>query len=324
MILDVFILTRNRYNLLVETINSILAQTRPPARIVVLDNQSTDDTPTRVRLRYGAQIEVRETPAPLTVWQNFARAVEEATGEYVMIAHDDDLYHPDYFQIAATILAERPGLGLVVAGMSYESAPSAKRWKSLGLIGWDCPDGAALARRLYAGFGANFGSSLYCTSVLREVRPEPRLYGPFSDRPLLFAVAERAGAYLVAGRAVQYRLHAQQDTQTGAASSAAKPLLELQRCYGRQLRCGRIVERITFYRRALYNLYDIRKRHGAPSDTVRGFAATLDLSPVWFWFLGGICFVPLWLRYRLAHGRAAFRSGSPTRKDRQAADLKTP
>ncbi|HEX8104368.1 MAG TPA: glycosyltransferase family 2 protein [Solirubrobacteraceae bacterium] len=44
-----FVLTRNRKALLVECLRGLLAQTRPPERIVVLDNASTDGTAAHLR-----------------------------------------------------------------------------------------------------------------------------------------------------------------------------------------------------------------------------------------------------------------------------------
>ncbi len=91
MKISVVIPTYNRADLLLETLESVWAQTRPADEIVVIDDGSTDDTRARLqpfadarRLRY-----VYQTNAHLSAARN--RGTRETVGDALLFLDSDDL-----------------------------------------------------------------------------------------------------------------------------------------------------------------------------------------------------------------------------------------
>jgi glycosyltransferase involved in cell wall biosynthesis len=291
--IEVYVLTRNRRELLRETLRSLLAQTLPPRRLVVLDNCSDDGTAEAVREEFGGSVEVDRSGVFLGVWQNSARAAAACKSPWVMVAHDDDLYHPEYLQEVSKVLMRTPSVGIVVAGMSYEVKPHPGRWRPMTGHGTYCPTPESLAFVLYNGFGANFGSAIYRTDVLRRTEVEAETYANYADRPLLLAVAREGGAFVLQERYVQYRIHRQQDSHVIGRSISPKYLLRLQDLYRRLLRGKGLRPTACFRFRQIYNLYIICRNQGGEGDTVwrhlrdageTGPAALLLGGCGWLWF----------------------------------------
>jgi glycosyltransferase involved in cell wall biosynthesis len=83
----------NGERFLAEALDSVLAQTRPPEEIVVVDDGSTDDTP-RVAARYAGQVHyLRQDNRGHAAARN--RGIEATSGELVAFLDADDLWHPD-------------------------------------------------------------------------------------------------------------------------------------------------------------------------------------------------------------------------------------
>ena len=115
--LSICIATRNRGELIGETLASIVSQANVDTEIVVLDGASTDDTPNIVekyrllcpRLRYIRQ------GTNGGVDKDFDRAVEAASGEYCWLMSDDDLLAPDAIETVLRAIAQNFSLVVVNA-----------------------------------------------------------------------------------------------------------------------------------------------------------------------------------------------------------------
>ena len=103
----VVICTYNGEKFLREQLQSILEQTRPPDEIIISDDGSSDSTLDIVdEIRASAtsnnsqrwRVLTRETPVGVS--ENFASALLEATGEFVALADQDDVWEPDRLEKA--------------------------------------------------------------------------------------------------------------------------------------------------------------------------------------------------------------------------------
>lgn len=98
--------TYNRGHLIRETVDSILAQTRPPNSIVVVDDGSTDDT-ARVIAEYAGHVVYRhQSNKGKSAALNLALETIEA--DYVWIFDDDDIALPHAVESHLTFLQHNP------------------------------------------------------------------------------------------------------------------------------------------------------------------------------------------------------------------------
>jgi len=101
----------NRAGLIGATLDSVLAQTLPFVRIVVVDDGSTDDTLDVLR-SYGSAIEVVSTPnRGVQAARNLG--IEMAHTDWVALCDSDDLLEPDFVATVAPWLARQPALDLL-------------------------------------------------------------------------------------------------------------------------------------------------------------------------------------------------------------------
>jgi glycosyltransferase involved in cell wall biosynthesis len=108
---SVVIPTYNSAALVEEAVRSALAQTMPPAEVIVVDDGSTDDTADRLA-DFGPPVRViRQANGGVSSARN--RALAAATGDLIAFLDADDVWHPDKLRRQLEVLAARPELGLL-------------------------------------------------------------------------------------------------------------------------------------------------------------------------------------------------------------------
>lgn len=91
-LVSVIIPTHNRWPMLGEAVNSVLAQTADDCQLIVVDDGSTDDTAGRLR-DYGARLTVL-TQSRRGVAAARNHGASRASGGYLAFLDSDDLWHP--------------------------------------------------------------------------------------------------------------------------------------------------------------------------------------------------------------------------------------
>lgn len=102
--------TYNRANLIGESIEAALAQTRPVDELLVINDGSKDDTDDVVA-RYGDRVRlITKTNGGKATALNLA--LEEATGDAIWIVDDDDLIRPTAHETLAGLMEADPEAGV--------------------------------------------------------------------------------------------------------------------------------------------------------------------------------------------------------------------
>jgi len=89
-------------------IDSVLAQSGPRVRVLVVDDGSTDETVAVARTRHDARIEVRENGRNLGLGESLYRALRTVRTPFVAVLNSDDLFHPARIDRLLAALQERP------------------------------------------------------------------------------------------------------------------------------------------------------------------------------------------------------------------------
>jgi len=151
-------------------------QTRPPHRVVVVDNASTDDS-VAVARRHGADV-VEETV--VGIWPAAARGYDEALESADVIARldADSRPHPDWIERISRAFAADPALGVLTGGAEFYGAGRVTRY--LGrhwYIG-----GGRFWVQLWLGIPLVFGSNFAMRAAIwrrlrtRVARTNPRIH----------------------------------------------------------------------------------------------------------------------------------------------------
>lgn len=107
----VLIATYNRAGYIAEAVDSILAQTLPPAQIIVVDDGCTDGT-AEILAGYGDHIDVlRQANSGKSSAIN--AALSHVRGDYLWIFDDDDLALPKALEIFAGAFRNHPDAGFI-------------------------------------------------------------------------------------------------------------------------------------------------------------------------------------------------------------------
>ena len=116
MSVSLVIATFNHARVLAEAIDSALSQTLDPVEVVVVDDGSTDDTPT-VLARYAARIRVLRQPnRGLAAARNAGLAATR--GSYVAFLDADDVLAPTKLAEQVAVLERAPTVGWTYCGSS--------------------------------------------------------------------------------------------------------------------------------------------------------------------------------------------------------------
>ncbi|NJL28621.1 MAG: glycosyltransferase family 2 protein, partial [Thermoanaerobaculia bacterium] len=162
--ISVVVPTYNRAHLLPRCLESLLAQSRPPDQLLVVDDGSEDDTPQVLR-GYGDRIEwLRTENGGKSHALNLA--MPRLRGEYVWIFDDDDLALPDALERLVAVVQARPDAGVIYSSHHLQVADGPRVHKPLPEV----DESDVFLRNLVQNF-LQPGGMLVKLSCYREVGP---------------------------------------------------------------------------------------------------------------------------------------------------------
>ena len=117
-----------------QTLESLLAQDYRDFELIILDNLSTDRTPEICReyARKDARVRYILDDSQKDVMQGHKKAAQLATGEFFMVACDDDWYAPEHVSTLVELLKADPAVGLAYSGWGYilpDGTKTSVEWK---------------------------------------------------------------------------------------------------------------------------------------------------------------------------------------------------
>lgn len=211
--------THNGAAYLGEQLASILRQTRPVDEIVLSDDASRDDTIAIAERAIGAHRASRGTApdlvvlrnaSPLGVTANFEQALAEASGQFIALCDQDDVWRPDRIERALAALAGRPGVELVASDarlVAGDGSPTGLRlFETLGI------DAGAIARLERTPFDELLhrnlltgATMLVARRLVERARPFPQSW--VHDEWLAIVAATGGGIAVVDDELIDYRQH---------------------------------------------------------------------------------------------------------------------
>jgi hypothetical protein len=158
-------------------LESLLRQTLGGFRLLLVDDGSTDGSAAVAREVAGDRIEILRNEAPLGIGANWNRCAQSVDTDYFCLAHQDDVYRPDFLACLVDALERAPGAGIAhcrsaaidAGGRALHSgAERYKRhfWRTIA-----AGDRAAHYRRLWHGNFVCCPAVVYRTRSFRDAGP---------------------------------------------------------------------------------------------------------------------------------------------------------
>ncbi|MFH1905707.1 MAG: glycosyltransferase [bacterium] len=109
----------NAEKTVVSTLQSIINQTYQNLEVIIVDNDSTDDTSAILQKFRDPRIKIYKNSKNIGAEKNWSRCIELANGEYIAIFHANDLYMPDMVEKQVQAFQDNPSIGAVFTIANY-------------------------------------------------------------------------------------------------------------------------------------------------------------------------------------------------------------
>ena len=113
---SVLLPVRNGWPYVKECVESILAQSYPHFDLLVLDNQSTDQTVEWLRSLRDDRIRIHTSPSSLSIVESWARVKDVPKQEFMTMIGHDDKFDPDFLLAISELISKHPESGLYQTG----------------------------------------------------------------------------------------------------------------------------------------------------------------------------------------------------------------
>lgn len=163
MKVSVIIPLYNAWDVIRQTIESVLAQKWTDCEIVVIDDGSTDGSGEVVQAILHKFHYIRQENAGVASARN--RGISESMGTYIALLDHDDLWHPTKLEKQVKVLDERSEVGMVVTDVAHID----REGRSMGVIGRGYNPSETFARLFVRGYVPTPSAAMIRKSALESV-----------------------------------------------------------------------------------------------------------------------------------------------------------
>lgn len=202
-LVSIIIPTRNRCALLQETVGSVLAQTHQNLELIVVDDQSDDETWSWLSSNSDARLK------PIHLEQHAERSkarnigLAAAKGEYVLFFDDDDLLPESALATHIAALAKYPDAVATLSGhLTFDPEGQEQPFPIVRST-----TQRSIWRELLFGWAATAGQAVFHTGILRSAGAWDERYSFAEDHELWLRMTRRGPVVLLPELLQRYRIH---------------------------------------------------------------------------------------------------------------------
>ncbi|HEV7877817.1 glycosyltransferase family 2 protein [Bradyrhizobium sp.] len=116
---SVVLAVRNGWPYVEECVESVLAQSYPHFDLIVLDNQSTDNTVAWLSTKSDSRIRLYASAEPLSIVESWGRVKDVEKHEYMTLIGHDDMLDPDFLATVKALIGRYPDAALYQTGSRF-------------------------------------------------------------------------------------------------------------------------------------------------------------------------------------------------------------
>jgi glycosyltransferase involved in cell wall biosynthesis len=109
----------NGENFIKDCLDSVISQSNKNFEIIVIDNNSVDNTLQIVKSYNDPRIKIYSNEKNIGALNNFTKCIELASAEYFVMIPHDDVMQQNFIDEMSTILNKNKEVGIVYAGVNY-------------------------------------------------------------------------------------------------------------------------------------------------------------------------------------------------------------
>ena len=254
--IDIFIMTHNRQDYIVDSIKSVLNSTVYINKITILDNESSDDTENIIKLLGDSRIHYIKTFGFLGNFYTARKIVEK---KYVMLFHDDDILHPEYLEYVLVMLNTYENVSLVTSRYTefFDNVP--KFNKNISYDHYLFNTMEEWSRHMYYIENIAYATAVYRSQDFLSEDLEYEKFNKFNDWPFMAKMSRHGNVVLLDDCNLFFvRRHAGQDTWTFTNAPTIRQIVNWDKFYFNALSCEKdeyLKKNIIFAKKSRYFSY---------------------------------------------------------------------
>lgn len=215
---QIFIMSRNRPDYLVDALDSCLNQTYDDVQVIVSDNSDNDEVLHLLQKRYPSVVFLSRRPI-LSAIAHFNQIVSEVDAPFFVVFHDDDVLMPDYVASVLNAFKIHPEASAIACDAYILRGNEKTSKRMAGVMGGAiCIQNPIEFLRHYFGFSkvkpTPFPSYMYKKEVLKNIVLNRASGGKYSDVAWLLDVLQRGAIFWLPQPLLCYRIHGTNDSAT--------------------------------------------------------------------------------------------------------------